>query len=275
MTDCRSTILGDRSSFDQRSLGTEDVDFLFDGVTDPPTMGESLALVGVCGGAGTTRLSVEIAATLARAGRSVAVLDAAIGTQGLATHVDGRIDPDLTKVLTDEATLDEALVECWPDLPGEAALCPAHAPFERIARAKGKEAARRLADDVDRVTRRFDHVIVDVPPIASNPAVAAVTAADRRALVAPDSRRGADHLPRIRGRLVDVGTEPDLTVVTRAGEPPAAAIDADHAVPPLAEGASPTALDPEAEGAEAIAETTAGLFGATLDLEFPSEGLLG
>jgi len=45
----------------------------------------TLALVGVAGGAGTTRTAVEMAATLARADRSVAVLDAAFGTQGLAT----------------------------------------------------------------------------------------------------------------------------------------------------------------------------------------------
>lgn len=239
-------------------------------------MGKTLALVGVCGGAGTTRTTVELAATLARAGRSVAVLDAAFDTQGLATYVAGRIDPDVTAVLTDEASLDEALVECWPDLPGRAALCPAHAPFERIARAKGREPARRLADDLDRAARQFDHVLVDVPPVASNPAVAAVTTADRRALVVPDSRRGADLLPRMRGRLVDVGTDPDATVLARADDPPVAEVAADYVVPEGDRDATvPTSADPDTTVAPAVADAAAGLCEVSLDLEFPSEGLLG
>ena len=61
----------------------------------------TLALVGATGGAGTTRLTVEFGATLARAGRDVALLDAAFGTQGLAAHVPGRIEPDLTALVTD------------------------------------------------------------------------------------------------------------------------------------------------------------------------------
>ncbi len=52
-----------------------------------------VAQVGTTGGAGTTRTAVELAATLARDGRSVAIFDAAYATQGLAGYVDGKIDP--------------------------------------------------------------------------------------------------------------------------------------------------------------------------------------
>ncbi len=237
-------------------------------------MGLSLAVAGACGGAGTTRLTVELAATLARAGRSVAVLDAAFATQGLATHVEGRIDPDVTAVLTEEAALDDALIDLWPGLDGRVVVCPASAPFERLARAKGRTPARRLADALERAARRFDHALVDVPPVASNPAVAAVTAADRRALVAPDDRRGADHLPRIRGRLADVGADPSATVLTRAADPPTAGIDADHAIPPLEDAVEPLAADPDPTAAPAIADAAEGLFDVELDLTFPEEGFL-
>lgn len=56
-------------------------------------MGTTVAFVGVTGGAGRTRTSVEVGARLAREGDSVAILDAAFATQGLATSVAGRIDP--------------------------------------------------------------------------------------------------------------------------------------------------------------------------------------
>ena len=62
----------------------------------------TLALVGATGGAGTTRTAVELAAIGARDGSEVAVVDAAFTTQGLSEYVSGRIDPDLTTLLTDE-----------------------------------------------------------------------------------------------------------------------------------------------------------------------------
>ena len=62
----------------------------------------TLALVGATGGAGTTRTAVELAAMGARDGDDVAVVDAAFTTQGLSEYVAGRIDPDLTALLTDD-----------------------------------------------------------------------------------------------------------------------------------------------------------------------------
>src|SRR6056297_1797910 len=105
---------------------------------DTPT----LALVGVAGGAGTTRTAVEMAATLARADRSVAVVDAAFGTQGLATYVSGRITDDMTAVAVGESTFEAALYDADYDVSAQVAFCPAHAPFERLARAKTPDAAR-------------------------------------------------------------------------------------------------------------------------------------
>lgn len=238
-------------------------------------MSQTVAFVGVTGGAGTTRLCVEAAATLARAGHSVAVLDAAFGTQGLSAYVDGRIDPDLTRVLTDEAAVADSLAVAWPSLEGRAAMSPAYAPFERLARAKGTDAARRLETCLDHAARQFDHVIVDTPPVADNQAVAAVTAADRRVLVAPDSRRGADALPRIRGRLVDVGVRADGLVANRVdGEEPTHVPEADHDVPTGERDAvTPSCVDPDCEFDAAVADLTADVFDRSIEVELPSGGL--
>lgn len=238
----------------------------------------SLALTGVVGGAGTTRFAVESAATLARAGRSVAVLDAAFATQGLATYVDGRIDPDVTKALVEEGDLSTALVDVeHPDLPGRLAVCPAHAPFERVARAKGPEAAKRFEAFVASAAEQFDHVLVDIPPVAANQAVAAVNAAERVVLVAPASKRGADLLPRMEGRLADLGVDPAAVVVTRADEaaPESTPLPgADYAIPAGDRDArTPTAADPDATLAPAVADAVTGLLETDLDLAFPSPGL--
>lgn len=63
---------------------------------------EIAALVGATGGAGTTRLAVEVGVALAAAGRDVLVVDAALATQGLSRYVDGRLEPDLTTVLVQD-----------------------------------------------------------------------------------------------------------------------------------------------------------------------------
>lgn len=176
---------------------------------------KTFALVGAVGGAGTTRLAVEFAASLAHDGRDVAVLDAAYATQGLAQYVGGRIDPDVTRLCLDDDPLADGLVDLQADLPGRVALCPAFAPFERVARAKTPAAAQRFEERVEEAAGWFDHVLVDTPPIAANQAVAAANVADRVALVSPPTRRGLDGLPRATGRLADVGVGAHSIVLNR------------------------------------------------------------
>jgi len=238
-------------------------------------MTDTLAFVGVAGGVGTTRTVVETAATLARGGHSVAVLDAAFGTQGLASYADGRLDPDLTAALLDEAGFSAAAVDVWPELDGGVALHPAHAPFERLARAQTVDAAQRLETCVDHATGQYDYVLLDVPPVADNQAVAAVRAADRRVLVAPASDRGNDHLPRMRGRLVDLGFEADAVVATFADDE-TALDDPDHELPTgERDVVVPTAVDPDTEFAPAVATMTEALCDCELEIEFPEAGFFG
>jgi cellulose biosynthesis protein BcsQ len=234
----------------------------------------TLALVGVAGGAGTTRTAVEMAATLARADRSVAVLDAAFGTQGLATYVDGRLTDDMTAVATGDATLDDALSDADYDVPGRVAFVPAHAPFERLARAKAPEAAQRFERAIAEAGDRFDHVLLDVPPVAANQAVAALTTAQRRVLVLPATQRGLDLLPRQRGRLRDLDAPADAVVATRTDVEDAVDVpDADHGIP-ADDPVGPSSLDPQSALAPAVADAVEGLLDVDLDLTFEEEGLL-
>lgn len=233
------------------------------------------AVVKATGGAGATRTTLELAATLARDGRSVSVLDVDFETQGLAAHVPGRIDDDVTAVLTEEASLEAATTELGLDVPGRVAVAPARAPFERLARAKTPAAARGFEELLVGAADHFDHVVVDTPPVATNPAVSAVTTADRVAAVTPATERGVDALQRLRERLADVDAAPGVAIANRA--------EADHPVEsadvalPGHEGAIgevPTTADPDPAYAPAVAEAVEAIFDCEVDLEFPDAGLV-
>lgn len=224
------------------------------------------AVVGAAGGVGTTRLTVAFGAAMARAGEDVAVLDAAFATQGLSHHVPGRLDPDLTAVLSGDASLADALVEhpAADEVTGRLAVAPAHAPFARLARAMTPDAGERFADLVG--TTEFDAVLVDVPPLASNPAVAAVTAADRVAVVTAPTERGLDALQQQRGRIADVGAGVDLVVANRTDAVPR---DADLGIPESATTGVPDVPAPLGDGsayAAAVVDAAAALFDVALDV---------
>lgn len=241
-------------------------------MSDQPTIA---AIAGATGGAGATRLTVETGATLARAGRSVALVDVAFATQGLAQHVPGRIDEDLVDQVTDDDPRPvDAAVHLATDTPGRLAACPSRAPFEALARAKTAGAAERLGTVLDRLDDAFDRVLVDVPPVATNPAVGAVTEADRIAAVAPGTQRGVDALQRTRARLTDVGATDDLAVANRVDDAPDDSFDL--AIPRSDADAvadAPTCLDPDDEFAPAVAALARRLFDDSLELEFPEPGL--
>ncbi|MCG1004286.1 MULTISPECIES: division plane positioning ATPase MipZ [Halobacterium] len=233
------------------------------------------ALVGVAGGAGTTRTAVETAGVLARDGASVGIFDAAFATQGLAQYVDGRIDTDATSLLIDpDVDPTAARHDLAPDAPGEIAAYPAFAPFARIAEAKAPNAAERLETRLAALEATHDYVLVDTPPVAANQAVAAATSADRVAAVLPPGDRGVDSLQRARGRLADVGTGFDLAVANRVADAPP---DADHALPPHAETGvpgAPVTLDGDGAYTAGIAAFAASLFDTELDVEIEDDTLL-
>ncbi|WP_144905036.1 AAA family ATPase [Halobellus captivus] len=235
------------------------------------------AFVGATGGAGTTRTAVEVGAALAADGREVAILDAAFATQGLAQYVEGRIEPDITTLLTEEQrVLATGLYQLnlGRETDGGVAVCPAYAPFERLARAKSVDAAKRFESLTATAAAQFDHVLLDAPPIASNQAVAAVNAADSVAVVAPATERGTESVQQCHERLADVGTEADLVVSTR-GE----LQTADVSVPETeasAVGSAPACLGDDDAFAREVARVAAAVAGEELSSsEGDDSGLLG
>ena len=250
--------------------------------------GTTAALVGATGGAGTTRTCLELATALAAAGEDVAVLDAAYDTQGLARHLPGRLDPDVTALVTDEADepLSAGLVEYEPagdnrdsapldaealPEPGRVACATARAPFERLARAKSADAAQHLEARIAEAADSFDCVLVDTPPLGSNPAVAAVTTAESVGVVAPATEHGHDAVQHTRGRLQDVGTAADAVVaVDLFGEAAFPEADADARLPNL-DGGTPCGL--ETEAGVATLEGVAAALDVELDLPVADAGL--
>ncbi|SFR32463.1 MULTISPECIES: P-loop NTPase family protein [Halorubrum] len=272
----------------------------------------TLALIGAAGGVGTTRTAVELAAMGARDGRRVAVVDAAFTTQGLSEYVAGRVEPDLTALLTDDpdAALSAAAypligagdaarrsgsagaggerdVNGDPDLPGRVDAVPARAPFERVARAKTAEAARKLAGRIDEAATTYDAVVVDAAPAGSNEAVAAATSVDRAVAVRPATVHGRDAAQRLRGRIADVGGSLDSTLaVDRPGTAGSGdAVDRDDtdgggsgavrvpATDPEV-AAAPTAAKGDDAYARAIAAAYEAAFDTSLGVEFPDPGLV-
>lgn len=227
-------------------------------------MSETVAFVGAAGGVGTTRVTLSCAELLARNGHDTAVLDAAYGTQGLADRISGPIDPDMTRLCLDETPLEGGLIGRSIDGAGRLAVCPAHAPFGRLAEAKTTAAAERFESRIDEATRAFEYVLVDTPPIAANQATAAATTADTVAVVC-DGARAESAIPRTADRLTDIGTDRDVTVVTHTSEHP----DADVSVPSL--DAEPPVVDATAAGE--LADVIEAVVGVRIEPE-TADGLL-
>lgn len=237
-------------------------------------MTQIVAVIGTAGGVGTTRLTVECGATLARTGRDVAIVDAAFETQGLRAYVDSEVTDDVTALLTDEASLGDVLYDVPVGLPGRLAIAPARAPFERLARAQTAGAAEQLERQLAASSLSHDVVLVDTPPIAGNHAVASVNAAERIALVTPDTPRGRDSLALMRGRLDDIGESPDAVLRNLA----TGQLDEGVGIPEsdvTRAADAPACNDPDEAFAPAVATAVEAMLDVSLDIDFPSGGRFG
>lgn len=252
--------------------------------------GSLAALVGATGGAGTTRTAVELATTLARDDRSVLVVDAAFATQGLSEYVSGQISPDVTALVTDatDQPIEAATVESVrgdtdvrsneggrSDITGTVELLPTCAPFERLARAKTPAAAERFEELLGDATTAFDHVLVDVPPVASNQAIGAVSAAETVVTVTPADDHGRDALVRLRDRLADLAVPVDAAIGVGASPGQSAELGAvdvslPETTPSVAE--APSCLEHQPYGT-ALVELAELVFDCSLSIEFAPDGV--
>ncbi|MDZ7746630.1 MAG: ParA family protein [Halobacteriales archaeon] len=232
-------------------------------------MSGAAAFVGTAGGAGVTRLCVESAALLSTEGAGVVVLDASFATQGLATHLSGRLPTDVTTLVTEERPLGDAAYELPTEGDGTVVCVPARAPFERLARAKTPDAAQAFERLLDEARDRVEHVIVDVPPVASNEAVAGVTAADTVTLVTPGDR--TETVSQMRDRLTDIGTSADTVVATRTEESTVADVTVPRDATPA--GETPVADSESGPFTAGVAAVVEHSFGITVS-QPTNEGLI-
>lgn len=232
-------------------------------------MTQIVAMVGAAGGVGTTRVTVECGATLARAGRDVALFDAALATQGLRSYVDTQISPDVTALMTEDASLGDVLYDVPVDTPGRLTAAPANAPFERVARAQTAGAAQHFERQLAAASLSHDIVFVDTPPLCGNHAVAAVNAAEQIALVTQETSRGRDALSLARGRLNDVGESVDTVIPNQTKETNAEGVPIPQSGCTNEPGA-PVCSSPDDTFAPAVAAAVEAILDVSLDIEFPS-----
>ena len=114
------------------------------------------------GGVGKTTTAVNLAAGLVRQGRSVLLVD--MDTQGQVGKMLGLAGgPGLAEVLTNETTLDRALVEARPKLwllPGGRTL----AGLKRVIDRKEFGGERTVGEALAPLDGCYDYAIVDTAP---------------------------------------------------------------------------------------------------------------
>ncbi|MCH9731309.1 MAG: polysaccharide biosynthesis tyrosine autokinase, partial [Actinomycetia bacterium] len=166
---------------------------------------------------GKSTTAINLALALVEAGQSVLLLDADMRRPTLAGRLNLVDSVGLSTVLTDQASLDEALQES--SFPGLTVLAAGVAP-SNPSELLGSMAAKRLFSEV---RARFDFVIVNSPPLlaVTDPAVLAVNA-DGVLLLARFGKTTRGELAHATRNLKDLGASifgTVFTMVPEASEP--------------------------------------------------------
>ncbi|QZA89392.1 AAA family ATPase [Salinarchaeum sp. IM2453] len=175
---------------------------------------ETAAFTGVVGGVGTTRVAIETAGVLAAQGHAAAVLDVNFSTQGLAGYVDAPLEADMMDALIDPSCTKEGICTIEKPVDGKLGVIPAFGPLSKIAEASKTEHAQQLDAVIEQMPPEYDFIIIDTPPVATNPSLAGITAADDIVAITQDTQRGIDGLRRMHERLSDIDVDVDKQIIT-------------------------------------------------------------
>lgn len=192
-----------------------------------------LALVGAAGGAGTTRLAVETAGRITARGETAVLVDTDFATQGLAEYVPGQFPTDIVGALCDQRPIETVTSPLSVDHTPPPQAAPSFAGLSRVATALETDAAAHLSEELSALTDTYEHVLVDTPMPVTNPAIAAVAAADTVGVVFPRSVRGIESLHRTAGFLNDIDVAAGVQLSNACRQPSPPEDPADIAVPEL------------------------------------------
>jgi Mrp family chromosome partitioning ATPase len=130
---------------------------------DPDRRPRVVAIVSPLGNEGRTTVATGLAASFARAGNRVVLVDADLQTPGVAARAGVPEAPGLTEVLAGYE-LDGAL-RFAERFDGDLTVLPAGSPSAFASDLVGSAAMSRL---LDQLSGRFDYVVVDTAPLLSS-----------------------------------------------------------------------------------------------------------
>ena len=110
-----------------------------------------------------TTLSVNLAISMARAGRTVLLLDADLDNPTLADVFDVPESPGWSDVLRNSAALSQTLCRTRVE---RLSVMPAGSQIEDSAELLSSPSCRAL---IDYLAQKFEHIIIDAPPLLDCP----------------------------------------------------------------------------------------------------------
>ena len=142
-------------------------------------MGRIIAIANQKGGVGKTTTAINLSACLAEAGQKVLLID--IDPQGNATSGVGidknNVDKTVYDVILRECSIEDAIIhnvyDNLDELPSNVNLAGAEIDLIDVDRREYV-----LKDEISKVRKKYDYIIMDCPPSLSMLTVNAMTAAD-------------------------------------------------------------------------------------------------
>jgi len=176
-------------------------------------MSECIVITSGKGGVGKTTTSANLAVALARAGKTVAVVDADIGLRNLdvVLGLENRIVYDLVNVIEGDCRLKQALIKD-KRVKGLSLLPAAQT---RDKNAVTPEDMKKLADQLK---EEFDYVLIDCPAGIEQGFRNSIAGADRAIIVTTPEVSAIRDADRIIG-LVEAHELPEPTVIINRYRP--------------------------------------------------------